>query len=650
MKKLFPLTIYVFSAAFVFPGCSVFSPVGDVLSHVYENTVSYFNIYYNARRAFHDAEDDIHTATMAAKSKGQLNQPFVVSVAARQKLNVVIDKCSSILSLHSTSSFVDNALMLIGKSYFYLGEYVKAERKFTELIDQYPTSSFALEARLWHARVLEQLDRLEEAIVASEVVLREADNEHEGEVEGEAHLLLGSIYEQRDEKEKAVAHYIRVTEVAEDDDVRAEAQMKAANLLFEAGDYKRAVPEYAMVKDFTSDVEMIFHSRLQSVIALRELKEFEKAWALTDELLDDIRFKGKSGTIRFERANILHAEGKKEQAIDEYRDLDTTFARSEVGSLAAFALGNIFEKELGDYYNAKQYYSRVAETRVPGIYETAVRKASALGRYIDIRTKSATVDSLLRAWSEVSSVTDSTRPPNADSLKNAKAGLMYEVAELFQGELMEPDSSYFWYRQSLTLSSDSVRNPRILFILAELAQGHQDGRFGSPNDYYREVVVRYPRSKYAEQARIILNMPVAKKEVDPSEKLYAQAESLIDLKQYEKAIVTLKGIGDQFPGSAFAAKSEYAVGWLYENQLSKPDSALVHYKRLVERHGKSNYAAIVKPRIENPQTAPKDSLEKKPSVPPQNEDIQNPNGKRVPMEKDTDADKTKTHQRKEKQE
>ena len=90
--------------------------------------ISYFNGYYNARRLFYDAEDEIKTVAILTRGKeitpGQANQ---IPDATKQKFGQVIDKCSNILAFHSSSNLVDNALLLIGKSFFYQMQYLKAK-------------------------------------------------------------------------------------------------------------------------------------------------------------------------------------------------------------------------------------------------------------------------------------------------------------------------------------------------------------------------------------------------------------------------------------------------------------------------------------------------------------------------------------------
>ena len=66
--------------------------MGDTISQGYENMVSYFNGYYNAKNLFNDAEDEIKTAALLARGKEvpteQANQ---IPGTAKLKLGLVID-------------------------------------------------------------------------------------------------------------------------------------------------------------------------------------------------------------------------------------------------------------------------------------------------------------------------------------------------------------------------------------------------------------------------------------------------------------------------------------------------------------------------------------------------------------------------------
>ncbi|MBF8247367.1 MAG: hypothetical protein HW374_167, partial [Bacteroidetes bacterium] len=67
--------------------------------------------------------------------------------------------------------------------------------------------------------------------------------------------------------------------------------------------------------------------------------------------------------------------------------------------------------------------------------------------------------------------------------------------------------------------------------------------------------------------------------------------------------------------SPFAARSEYTIGWIYEHRLSKPDSALAHFRKLMEQHGSSKYAVAIRTRLAEAPAPLQDTTKIPPNVP-----------------------------------
>ncbi|MEK7669973.1 MAG: tetratricopeptide repeat protein, partial [Bacteroidota bacterium] len=298
------------------------------------------------------------------------------------------------------------------------------------------------------------------------------------------------------------------------------------------------------------------------------------------------------------------------EAIDEYRFLDTAFARTDVGPVASFRIGEFLEKEIGDYDSATTFFNRASLNRNTSVYETARRKAAALTRYKELRRSVAHDDSLLLVNMEHDSLT-----MKADSLRRLLAGASVELGDIFETDLLLPDSAVSWYRWSLALGVDSVKSPRTLFVLAEIAAAHPDKQFGNPRDYYLKIIQQFPRSKFADQSREIVGLPKQEQQTDVAEQLFVEAERDIERERYENALSALSSIAARFPGSPFAAKSEYTIGWIYEHRLSKPDSALAHFTKLMEQHGSSKYAAAIRTRLAEASAQVQDTTKIPPSVP-----------------------------------
>lgn len=583
------LAAVLFSVFSLSPGCSVFRPVGNVVSDGYENTVAYFNSYYNASRLFREAEDEILAAEAKQRAvEGFSNRRVTPSGAPMTNLNAVIDKCSNILSFHPGSALVDDALLLIGKSYFYQTEFLKSERKFSELISFAPGGPLAMEASLWRAKTLLELKNDEDGLPETRALIQKSLESGEEEIAGEANLIQGSFLARRGDSEDAIASYKEAVRLSGDDMVRTTAQFRIGEALMAGGEFSAAAEAFFLAGEYADESGLYIACRQMAIRALRESGQFDRALEAALDLSDDYRSAGREKAIAFERALTLFARGDKEEAIDVFTMIDTTGGKTELASKAAFELGRIYESA-GDYQRAHASYTRATSFPVPEISATAREKVGAFSRYLALKSQHERRDSLL--WSFESGLVDSLRPKvNRDSLVTLQAINAYDLGEVFYAELQKQDSAEVWYRAALESLKDSTRTPRILFILAELSK---DGS----GELYETVIKSYPRSPYAVRAKMKLGLQV-EPAVDSAAFVYREAEKSVESGEYQKAIGQFKDIARIYPQSPYAAKSAYALGWVYEHRLQQPDTALSFYRSLVEHFGTSEYARVVRRRIQ----------------------------------------------------
>jgi tetratricopeptide (TPR) repeat protein len=179
---------------------------------------------------------------------------------------------------------------------------------------------------------------------------------------------------------------------------------------------------------------------------------------------------------------------------------------------------------------------------------------------------------------------------SADSLNVLKSIAAQDLGDIFYTEVVVPDSAFTWYEKSLTWNYSPIRSPRILYILAELSRMNAGKKYSTPEEYYTRLGRDFPESMYAEEARRFLGKESSVKKVDNAVIYYEQAEKQIDTKQYKNAIKTFHNIAQLYSKSPLAAKSEYAIGWVLENHLAQPESALVQYKHVVKKYDGTKYA------------------------------------------------------------
>ena len=134
--------VFIASLLLIVSGCSV-----------WDNFTTYFNLYYNTATLFEDAENDI----LSQKRDLFSNEPLIVSGNAKASLVKVIEKSSKLLQFYSNSSYVDEALTMLGKSFYYQSNYQKSKREFEELLATNPDDEIVTEANLWIAKCLFEL-------------------------------------------------------------------------------------------------------------------------------------------------------------------------------------------------------------------------------------------------------------------------------------------------------------------------------------------------------------------------------------------------------------------------------------------------------------------------------------------------------------
>ncbi|RMF57303.1 MAG: hypothetical protein D6746_11295, partial [Bacteroidetes bacterium] len=118
-----------------------------------DNFTAYYNTFYNARKAYERGVKSLERDNVPVDRTRYLPVFSDPDRAPRsQDFADAIKKSADVLRDHPTSKWADDALLLIGKSYFYQQNYVGAEQKFREVIDL--GSDLEDEARFWLARTL----------------------------------------------------------------------------------------------------------------------------------------------------------------------------------------------------------------------------------------------------------------------------------------------------------------------------------------------------------------------------------------------------------------------------------------------------------------------------------------------------------------
>jgi len=637
LKKSF----VIFVLLLLLPGCSVW----------YDFT-AYFNLYYNASLAFEQAELAIKEQK---KDNLSLLEPQIPS-SANTSLTKVIEKCSKILQFDASSSYVDDALLMIGKSFYYQKVYIKAMRKFEELITMDANSDLIPEAKLWLAKTQMQQKNYTEALKLLEELKSNPETENE--------ILAAANFEELkylisiENYEEAFKAANELVKFSEDDVLNAEVLYKMGDLYFTRGEFANSAESYKKVLDYEPVYEFEINSLIRYASALRNLDLPADALRALLELRSEVKYSDKFDYVDLEIGKTYSELGQKERALTVFYEADTAYAQSVHLGNIRYEIGYLFENSFSNYDSAAVYYSKALSSTATAEYLPLIRHKSELfGKYITARNNHrfnernylyatdslsfiadsisfyATLDSTLMEENkdqnqDPNTTTNQPRererttepelneprtpvtvqpnkkqgiPPvrpilTADSLMVITARSAFDLGNLFFNDFNITDSAFKYYSQILDLYPRNPYTPQVLYALAGCHLVEGDSL--AADSIYRYIYASFSEDRIVNIIAPKINKPVIDFDFDPAKEMYFNAEKDFLGGNYQDALGQLYKIFSTYPESPIASKSLYTYGFILDRELKKPDSALSVYDSLIAKYPTTQYAMKVNPAVQ----------------------------------------------------
>lgn len=596
-----------------------------------ENFGTYFNTYFNAKENFDNAYDDYATRVLSTYSE-KLDSIFEKPSLSQETIdnfNKAIEKASKIIQLHKSSQFMDNSVLLVGKSYYYLGDYLKAERKFSEFISKLPASSLLGEAQLFLAKTQMRLDNIKPALdKLDELIAKSSDkNILSGAYQSKAEYFLNIK-----DYDNAIKNFKKAIEYSKDSEFKAQMQFLVATVT-ERTNKQKAASEFNKVLDYGVSFDLEYLARYNYTKSLIANNNFPAA----NKSLEDLEVRYKDNIPFLGEINYLkgvYYEQKKDfrKAISQYYLVIQNYPSTKPSSDASYRIAQYEENTKMDYLNAYRYYRFSIEQNSAGIYSpSANNKIKIFKRYYELRSviagttintdydsvfKSKTSNVPLDKQNEQNIPGKEEGKPGGvsikllDSLLNEKqsedsvskrlqdvASAKFELAELFLYDLNMADSSEYYLNDAYQSSDNYDFRAKVMFALASLYRNKNEQ--AKSDEILKRIIDDFPSSSVTQASKRLLNISVDEENTtDAADSLYFESERKFLNKQYEFALSGFKQLIANFSTSKYIDKSLYAAGWIYENIYIKPDSAYVFYSALINSAPTSPLVSVVSPKIE----------------------------------------------------
>ncbi|WP_225868922.1 tetratricopeptide repeat protein [Caldithrix abyssi] len=467
-----------------------------------------------------------------------------------------MEKSWKLIKIYGDSNkYADDALLLIGKAYYHIGDYTKAERTLNQFLLKFLKSELIPEAKLWLARTYVAQDKKEEALELLNSLLSQKLPKR---LAAEAFYILGKLHFEQEDYEEAIDFLSRAVEITRDDEIKGDALFMMGDAYYQLQQYDNAIESYDVLSKLDIPAIREYEATAKKVESLIELERYEEAEKILRKMLGSPRFKDQFSLIETRLANLYEIQGETDLARDYYYEIIKKYPRKEGAILSYYYLGQLYEFEYANFDSAQVYYQKVKNLKThPEVLQDAREKANLLKEYLKIR------DQLRKDYRDLAKL------ERGDSLLTDSM----EVAgdSVLVGQKEELNTA-----QSLTPSMGE--KPKVAFeiprrendVFWERVRSYKDSlsRFRRDTTLtYEDSLKIFPKKKLKKRAKKVL-VSRTPEEVNESFKknTFAKAEFfLLKYQNYDSAAASYRTFIKQFEDSVLTPKSYYALYYIYHN-------------------------------------------------------------------------------------
>lgn len=482
----------------------------------------YFNTFYHAKTFFNEAE--------SSRKKEKRDTARGAELTSYQN---AIKKCSKVLSEYPGSKYEDDALFIIGKSFYYLGDFSKAERKFRELLASYPQSKFAEESRFFLGKSRYQMENY---ILAAEIFEQFLGGEKKSKWRPEALYLMGDLYYEQERYKDAIAYYQDFVKAYKSDFRAPDAQMRIGQIYFELEHFDSAAVAFGKAAKSLENENDKFDAFYQQGVSLYWQDSLSAGRKLFKALAENKLYENHLAKIRLRLAEGEYLSGEPEMAIRNFDEITSDYENSPDEAEAYYNMGIIIQQEFDDLETAKEMFDRAARVPKGGEYKQLALEKSA---------------NIAKAEEYYGNL-------NSDELELVVQN-QFLLAELNRLTLNRPDSALQEYLALVENYPGSDLAPRSLLAAGWLYENQYHDTLKAI-ETYRKVIHEYPYSDEYQDALKLLSLEGSQYDSLYAQKQYHLAEEqLLDEDNPDSAMVLLKSFKHRYRDSHLLPKAELAM-------------------------------------------------------------------------------------------
>jgi tetratricopeptide (TPR) repeat protein len=539
---------------------------------------AFFNTYYNGKIAFDEA-NQAHKKLMRQFPDSIIIKPNDEII---RKYDRTIEKSKKVIELYEKDKkWHDDALLLIGKAYYYKRENTPAVRKLTQLQKEFPSSPLIPESYFYMAKAYLDLGEFDKAEDLCNILLQKYPSYNK---KNEVSLLLVEMAIQRGGRSQAIGLLEKAKKSVRSEEQRIQILLRICELYVDLKQYEKAIALLQKAPRNKDYPQQSFRMDKALFTCYSELGKYDKALQLVDIMVKKKMYEEYHKELLFMKAMVLKRLDRIDDAVTVLKKItsgiDSTDAGKDTSTVvgkAFYELALIYQYKKSDFVQAQKYAILAVQSR-----DSSVKIQASLLRdaYLQLEKLKNERDSSLEA----------------EKLR------FFKIGELFRFELNEPDSAYKRYITIVQNSPDSFKIiPMALSAAAFVAKNNLKNKKRA-DSLFRVIITKYPASDYGKLAQKELSQPITiLTRQDSAYQAFRNAEMFLYGKEpnAKKAITAYYNVFRTYPDIDIAQKSLFTAAWLIDEVLQKNKTARDLYAKLCKRYPESMYCKNeAKPRLD----------------------------------------------------
>lgn len=533
---------------------------------VYSGGCVYYNTFFNARKAFDEAEK----TRKAGRLRGARINASLYETAIEKSLKVVEN--------YPNSGYYDDALFVLGVSYYYTKKYVSCERRMRELLANYPDSKYSREGELYLAKAKLELKDEQDAMVIFEKIFR---SDIAAVYKSEAALALGDYHFRAGNMEQSRQYFSALRDSLGNEDEKRLAQLMIADSYYGSYLFQEALSAYLQILGMEPTNDDKYHALYHAARASFRLMQIERGLDYLKTLTESEIYFDSLSAIRLIMGEGYEYDDDIGHAEDVYREVLEKGKEPDKQALAAYRLGLIYQFDYDDLIKAKEYYDRTVELdRTAEHGRDALERSSSIGKI------------------ETYKVTFQKDSSTTQEMIEEAAKTQYQLAQLYWLELNKLDSAIIEMQYVVDSFPSSAIAPKAMIALAEMLR-EQQADSAKADNLLRYVMYRYPHSDYVPDALeglgllgTVADTGYAWLYINRAEDFLTEEDNIDSARYYYQYVV------DHFPDSRYYVQARFSLIWLTEEYANPGDSSVYFaYAEIVDSFPDSEWAKLAEEKI-----------------------------------------------------